>query len=54
MCFIATINDKAATKNWATHVETVEGANVASGLANGCAQPAKGARHIVELTVESD
>jgi hypothetical protein len=51
---IAAMNYNTATKYWATHVESVESTNVSTGLTNGGAQPAKGARDIVELTVKCD
>jgi hypothetical protein len=46
------MNYNAAAKYWSTHIESVECTNVATGLANGGAQPAKGAWDIVELTVK--
>jgi hypothetical protein len=52
--FIAAMNDDATAKHWATHVESVKGANIAAGLANGGAQPTKGAWDVVELTVKCD
>jgi hypothetical protein len=51
---VATVNHNTAAKNWATHVETVKGTNVAAGLTNSCAQPTKGAWDVVELTVKCD
>jgi hypothetical protein len=54
MCFIATMNDDIAAKNWASNIKTVKGANIATGLANGGAQPTKGSWDVVELTVKSD
>jgi hypothetical protein len=54
VCLIAAMNDDATAKHWATHVESVKGANIATGRTNGGAQPTKGAWDIVELTVESD
>jgi hypothetical protein len=52
--FIATMNNNTAAKNWATHVKTIKGANIAAGLTNGSAQPTKGAWDVVELTVKCD
>jgi hypothetical protein len=54
MCFIATVNDDVTAKNWASNIKTVKGANIAAGLANGGAQPPKGAWNVVELTVKCD
>jgi hypothetical protein len=52
--FIAAMNDDITAKNWTTNVKTIKGANIAAGLTNGGAQPAKGAWDVVELTVKSD
>jgi hypothetical protein len=48
------MNYNAAAKNWPTHIKTVKGANVATGLTNGGTEPTKGAWDVVELTVKSD
>jgi mevalonate pyrophosphate decarboxylase len=52
--FIATMNDHAATKDWPAHVESVERANVATGLTDSSAELAECAGHIVKLAVESN
>jgi hypothetical protein len=54
MSFIATMNDHAATKDWPAHVESVERANVATGLTDSGAELAECAWHIVKLAVESN
>jgi uncharacterized protein YceH (UPF0502 family) len=54
MLFIATMNNKAATKNRTTNIKTIESADVATCFANRGAQTTKGAGHIVELTIKSD
>ncbi|CAB5046613.1 unannotated protein [freshwater metagenome] len=54
MSFITAMNHNTAAKNRPTHVETVEGANVATGLTNSGTEPAKGAWDVVELTVKGD
>jgi hypothetical protein len=51
---VAAMNYNAAAKYWATHIESVERANVSTSLTNGSAQPAKGSWDVVELTVECD
>ena len=52
--FITAMNDDITSKNWASDIKTIKGTNIASGLTNGGAQTAKGARDIVELTVKCD
>jgi hypothetical protein len=52
--FIAAMNDNITAKNWSSNIETVKGANIASGLTNSCAQPTEGAWDVVELTVKCD
>jgi hypothetical protein len=52
--FIAAMNDDITAKNWASNIETIKGANIAAGLSNSGAQPAKGSWDIVELTVKCD
>jgi hypothetical protein len=52
--FIATMHDNAAAKNWPTHVESVESANVATGLTDCGTELAECARHIVKLAIESN
>jgi hypothetical protein len=51
---VAAMNYNAAAKYWAAHIESVECANVSTGLANGGAQPTKGSWDVVELTVKCD
>jgi hypothetical protein len=48
------MNDNAATKDWPAHVESVERANVATGLTDSGAELAECAGHIVKLAVESN
>jgi hypothetical protein len=52
--FIATLHHKTAAKDWATNVESVESTNVATCLANGDAEAAKAAGHVVKLTIKRD
>jgi hypothetical protein len=52
--FIAAINHKTAAENWATHIESVESANVSTGFTNGGTEPTKGSWDVVELTVKGD
>jgi hypothetical protein len=52
--FIAAMNDDITAKNWASDIKTIKGTNIASGLTNSGAQPAKGSWDIVELTVKCD
>jgi hypothetical protein len=54
MLFIATMNNKAATKNRTTNIKTIESANVSTCFTNSGTQSPKGAGHIVELTIKSD
>jgi hypothetical protein len=54
MRFISTVHNKAAAKNRATNIKTIKSSNVSACFTDGSAQPPKGARHIVELTIESN
>jgi hypothetical protein len=54
MSFITAMNHNTAAKYWPTHVETIKGANVATGLTNGGTESTKGAWDVVELTVKGD
>jgi hypothetical protein len=54
MRLITALHHKAAAKNWAAHIESVEGANVATGFANCDTESSEAARHVVKLTIESD
>jgi hypothetical protein len=48
------VHNKAAAKNRATNIKTIKSSNVSACFTDGSAQPPKGARHIVELTIESN
>jgi hypothetical protein len=52
--FVAAMNYNAAAKYWATHIESVESANVSTGFTNGGTEPTKGSWDVVELTVKGD
>ena len=54
MCFVAAMNNKGAAQHGATHIETVEGTNVAPGAPNCCAEVPESTRHIVEFAIETD
>jgi hypothetical protein len=54
MRFVAAVDNKGATQHGATHIETVEGANVAPGAPNCCAEMPKSTWHIVEFAIETD
>jgi hypothetical protein len=48
------MHHQTATQDGASHVETVERTDVATGLADGRAEASEGARDVVQLAIEGD
>ena len=54
MSLITAVNDECATKNRATDIESVKGANVATRVTNCSAQVSEGTGDVIELTIKAD
>jgi hypothetical protein len=54
MRLVTAMDDERAAKDRSSDIESVEGANVATGVTNCCAQVSEGTRDVVELTIEAD